>query len=78
MPRTDPWGTPNRSTAGCDRIAPTLTERALSNRYDLNSQAQITDSIKCVQHVKANGVVYGIKIGREIQQGEGCDLFKNL
>ena len=41
-------------------------------RFEL-AKNQFTDSIVCVEPVKEIGVVYGIKSGGEIQEGEGCD-----
>ena len=39
----------------------------------LCGKCQFTDSIKCIQLVKENGVVYGIKSGIKIHKGGGCD-----
>ena len=35
-PSTEPWGIPNWSAAGCERVLPTLTECIIPDKYDLN------------------------------------------
>ena len=35
-PRTENWGIPYWSAAGCESVLPTLTECVLPDRYDLN------------------------------------------
>ena len=73
-PRTESYGTPNRRSAGCDRVLPTFTKCVLSDRYDLNQPSvSLLIPQHCVQPVKEIGVVYGIKSHREIQKGEGRD-----